>query len=273
MTIRVRAPASTANLGPGFDCVAAALGLWNEVEISEGGDGSADLGHLGVRAFARIAEPEGWTFRWTDRIPRERGLGSSASVIALGLVAAAVASGQELDLEELLSIGARLEGHCDNLAAALAGGVCLTWDGRIARIARQAPAEPVVIVPRETFQTVQARTSLPQTVAHADATASLGRAAVLAASLVAGDAQLFAAALEGDRLHEPFRQEQTPILREVREDLPAGALGATLSGAGPAVVVWAESEAAETCAAELRGRYPDAEVTVLAVTSEGTRAL
>lgn len=269
MTIRVRAPASTANLGPGFDCAAVALDLWNELELVEGGDGEADLGHVGVRAFCRIAEPDGWTFRFADRIPRERGLGSSASVIALGLVAATLVSGGEGDPEELLRIGAKLEGHCDNLSAALAGGVCLTWDGHIARIARRAPAEPVVVIPRETLLTVNARTSLPDQVAHSDATASLAHASVLAAGLASGDANLFAAALDGDRLHEPFRSDQTPILSEVREDPPPGSLGATLSGAGPAVVVWAEPDAAETCAEDLRRRYPEAEVRVLPVTAEG----
>ncbi|MEP6813074.1 MAG: homoserine kinase, partial [Actinomycetota bacterium] len=85
----MRAPASTANLGPGFDCAAVALDLWNELEVTPG-DEAPDREHLGVRAFARIAPAEGWSFRWTSRIPRERGLGSSASVIALGLVAASL---------------------------------------------------------------------------------------------------------------------------------------------------------------------------------------
>ena len=268
MSFRVRAPASSANLGPGFDCLAVALDLWNEVEVDDG-DEEPDLGHLGVRAFCRLADPEGWAFRWTDRIPRERGLGSSASVIALGLVAGALVAGRVGDPEELLQVGVKLEGHADNLAAALTGGVCLTWGGRIARIARTTPAEPVVVVPPETYATVEARTSLPETVAHADATASLARASALAAGLAGGDVNLFAAALEGDRLHEPYRREQTPILAEIREKLPTGALGATLSGAGPAVVVWAEGDAADTCAVELRGRYPDADVRVLAVTAAG----
>jgi len=268
VSIRVRAPASTANLGPGFDCVGVALDLWNELELEEG-DGEPDLGHLGVRAFCRVAEAEGWTFRWTDRIPRERGLGSSASVIALGLVAGSLVAGKDGDPEALLAAGTKLEGHADNLAAALAGGVCLTWGGHIARIARRTPAEPVLIVPPETYATVAARTSLPPTVAHSDATASLARASVLAAGLAAGDANLFAAALEGDRLHEPYRRDQTPILAEVREELPTGALGATLSGAGPAVVVWTEPDATETCAEELRVRYLQAEVRVLSVAAEG----
>src|SRR4051794_24033062 len=84
--LRVRAPATTANVGPGFDCAAIALDLWNELEVSPGTD-RPDLDHLGVQAFARLAPVDGWSFRWTSSIPRERGLGSSAAVIALGLVA------------------------------------------------------------------------------------------------------------------------------------------------------------------------------------------
>ena len=95
--------------------------------MSSGGD-DPDLEHLGVRAFARVAPVDGWSFRWTSRIPRERGLGSSASVIALGLVAASLLEHGRADPEELFPLGLELEGHGDNLAAALAGGVCLTWD-------------------------------------------------------------------------------------------------------------------------------------------------
>jgi homoserine kinase len=272
VTIHVRAPASTANLGPGFDSVGVALDLWNELELTEG-NGPADLGHLGVRAFARIADPDGWAFEWTTRIPRERGLGSSAAVIALGLVAATLAEGRVPDPEELLDIGARLEGHCDNLAAALAGGVCVTWERRIARLGDTLPAVPVVVVPEETFLTVEARTSLPQSVSHADATASVAAATLLGAGLAGGSAELLAAAFAGDRLHEPHRAANAPLLAAVREDLPEGAFGATLSGGGPAVVVWAEPGAEEVVAAVLRERFPAAEVRPLTVSPEGATRL
>jgi homoserine kinase len=271
VTIRVRAPASTANLGPGFDCVGVALDLWNEVELVEGADGPADLGHLGVRAFARVAEPDGWTFKWTTRIPRERGLGSSASVIALGLVAATLVEGRELDREELLSLGSKLEGHCDNLAASLAGGVCLTWDGKLARLADDLPAQPIAVVPDETFSTVTARTSLPESVTHGDAAASLAAATVLGAALATGSRELFTAALQGDRLHEPHRSRHAPLLDVVRSDLPNGALGATLSGAGPAVIVWAEPGSADAVATSLQARFTEADVMALPVAREGAR--
>jgi homoserine kinase len=267
MTIRVRAPATTANLGPGFDCAAVALELWNEVEVGEG-DGHVDAEHLGVRAFARLAPVAGRRFTFTDRIPRESGLGSSAAVIALGLVAGALAAGREPDPEQLLAEGLPLEGHGDNLAAALVGGVCLTWEGRIARVADSPPAVPIAVVPEATVPTAAARAALPAEVPHSDAAHTAGRAAVLGAALASGSAGLFAAALD-DRLHEPYRTVSAPLLAAVRARLPEGALGATLSGSGPTVVVWAREEAADACAAALRESFPETRVLSLSVASRG----
>jgi len=263
LSLRVRAPASTANLGSGFDCAAAALDLWNEVEVTDGGD--PDRAHLGVRAFSLIAEPDGLSFAWTDRIPRARGLGSSASVIALGLLAASALRGGGHGPEELLALGVELEGHADNLAAVLAGGVCLTVGGRIERIADDAPAVPLALVPEQAVSTSESRSRLPAEIPHADAAFSAARAALLGASLAAGSEKLFAAALD-DRLHEPYR---SPFLREVRAALPPGALGATLSGSGPTVIVWARRRDAAACEDRLREQHPETTVTRLDVTPEG----
>ncbi len=263
MTIRVRAPATTANLGPGFDCAAVALDLWNELEVDEGGE--PDREHLGVRAFELLAPPDGRTFTFTSRIPRERGLGSSASVIALGLVAGARAAGREPDPEELLALGLPLEGHGDNLAAALAGGVVLTWETSIARIAEDVPAAPIALVPASRTNTAESRASLPATVPHADAAFTAGRAALLGAALASGSAELFAAALH-DRLHEPYR---SPFLEQVRACLPESALGATLSGSGPTVMVWARESESANCATALAALHPDVEVLQLTVASQG----
>jgi homoserine kinase len=266
-SIRVRAPATTANLGPGFDCVAAALDLWNELEVGEG-DGQPDLGHLGVRAFGRIATLEGRSFRWTDRIPRSRGLGSSASVIALGLVAGAVASGRAADPESLLAAGVDLEGHADNLAAALAGGVCLTWENRITRVADTLPAVGIAVVPDATVSTAASRAGLPASVPHEDAAFTAARAALLGAAVAGGSRELFAAAL-ADRLHEPYRAADAPVLSAVRTDPPAGAIGATLSGSGPTVIVWAMEARAADCERALAERFPDAQILRLAVAPRG----
>jgi homoserine kinase len=267
MTLRVRAPATTANIGPGFDCAAAALDLWNEVEVEEG-DGDADESHLGVQAFARLAPTAGKRFRFTDRIPRERGLGSSAAVIALGLVAGALAVGEQPDPERLLAEGVELEGHPDNLAAALTGGVCLTWENRIVRVADTLPAVPIALVPETTISTAASRNSLPESVPHADAAFTAGRAALLGAALAQGSADLFAEALH-DRLHEPYRADNAPLLEAARSNLPEGALGATLSGSGPTVIVWVREESAAASEAELAGRFAEASVVRFAVSPEG----
>lgn len=266
-TIRVRAPATTANLGPGFDCAAVALDLWNELEVAPG-DGEPDRTHLGVQAFERLAPADGLRFDFADRIPRERGLGSSAAVIALGLVAGAVAAGRELAPPELLAEGVELEGHADNLAAALSGGVCLTWETRIERIADDVPAAPVALVPETTVATAAARDALPAEIAHADAVFTAGRAALLGAALASGSPGLFAAAL-ADRLHEPYRAPTAPLLEAARSALPEGALGATISGSGPTVIVWAREDEADAVAAELADRFPDVRVLWLAVSREG----
>jgi homoserine kinase len=262
--IRAWAPATTANLGAGFDCAGAAFDLWNELCVTEA-DGRPPSDDLVVRAFACFASPEGREFTLSSEIPRERGLGSSASVVALGLVAGAIAAGVAPEPERLLADGVLLEGHADNLAAALAGGVCLTWDGRIARIADNVPATAVVVVPETRVKTADSRRALPERIPHADAAYSVARSALLGASLAAGSPDLFAAAL-ADRLHEPYR---SPLLGEIRADLPAGALGATLSGSGPSVVVWARPEAAETCRSALAERFESARVLRLSVTPKG----
>jgi homoserine kinase len=282
LPVKVRAPATTANLGPGFDCAAVALDLWNDLEVTEGdgvevegeGTGEVPLGpdHLGVRAFALVAAPEGKRFRFTNRIPLARGLGSSAATIAVGLVAATLSQGRRIEPEFLLGHALELEAHGDNLAAALSGGACLTWqeDGvpRIARVAGELPFTAIALVPESRVSTDEARAALPALVPHADAAFTAGRAALLGAGLATGSAELLAAAFE-DRLHEPFRAPTAPLLGSVRERLPAGAVGATLSGSGPTVLVWARRETVQACVEELADRYPEARVLRLSVAPLG----
>ncbi len=265
-TIHVSAPATTANLGSAFDCAGVALDLWNELEVVRDETVTpADTHHLGIAAFARITPVDGWRFDFTYRIPRASGLGSSAALIALGLVAGAIAAGRETDAEALLAEGLPLEGHPDNLAAALAGGACLTWEGRIERVADSVPAVPIALRPDDQVSTEHSRSLLPISVPHEDAAYSAARAALLGAALASGSETLFAAALD-DRLHEPYR---SVFLADVRVELPATALGATLSGSGPTVIVWARQGAAEECEAALRQRWPGVEVTRLDVSSRG----
>jgi homoserine kinase len=189
-------------------------------------------------------------------------------VIALGLVAGARVAGAELDPERLLAEGVDLEGHPDNLAAALAGGVTLTWESRIVRMADEFPAAPIAIVPEATVSTAAARDSLPATVPHEDAAFTAGRAALLGAAVARRSPELFAAAIH-DRIHEPYRAANAPLLAAVRHDLPEGALGATLSGSGPTVIVWATEDAVDSCEAALAAAHADASVIRFTVSTEG----
>jgi homoserine kinase len=286
MTLLLAAPASTANLGSGFDCAAVALDLWNELELEPGdgtveieGEGASELPrdatHLALRAFASFADPSHHSFRFVNRIPLERGLGASASAIALGLAAGAAAAGVEPTEDELLSLGAALEGHADNMAAALAGGACLVWRDNghlgIARVAGDLPFAAIAVIPETRTATAVSRDTLPRSVSHPEAAAAAGRAALLGAGLATGDPDLLRRGFH-DVLHEPYRAKAAPLLHAIRSDLPAGAVATTLSGSGPSVIVWTEPDAADACAAELTRRFADARVLRLAVASSGVRA-
>ena len=281
----VRAPATSANLGPGFDCAAVALDLWNELEVADGegveveGEGAdelpADATNLAVRAYALLADPSRKRFRFTNRIPLERGLGSSAAAIALGLAAATAREGEGegeglsntvllSPIDALLALGAPLEGHADNLAAALLGGVTLTDGSRAWRIADSLPFDLVLVIPERRTATGESRASLPDPVSRDDAVFSAVHASLLGAGLASGDSALLARALD-DRLHEPYRP--SPILAELRAGLPGGAVGATLSGSGPSVLVWADD--ADRAATELRERFPAERVLPLGVARSG----
>jgi len=279
----VRAPASTANLGPGFDCAAAALDLWNELHVEAGeheivveGEGAGELPatdeHLAVRAFALVAPAGGYRFRFVNRIPLERGLGSSAATIAAGLVAGAAVSGRDYASDELLELGLPLEGHADNLAAALRGGVCLVWKNgagpHTARIAGDLPLAPIVVAPPSRVNTLKSRGRLPAELPHAEAAAAAAQAALLGAAIAAGDATLLADAFH-DRLHEPYRAPDAPLLEELHRDPVEGQRGVTLSGSGPSVVVWAAKEDAAQVAARLAERHPEAQVLSLRVADKG----
>ena len=141
------------------------------------------------------------------------------------------------------------------------------------RIADDAPGVPIAIVPRDvTVETHAARAALPETIPHSDAAFTVARAALLGAAVASGSAELFAAAVD-DRLHEPYRAQHAPALAAVRERPPDGALGATLSGSGPTVIVWARPESADACAEELTERFPDTDVLHLSISPTGAAQL
>jgi homoserine kinase len=276
-----------ANLGAGFDCVAAAVDLWNELEVRpgqgveiEGEDADGlprDDSHLGLEAFSLFSSTDGYGFRFVNRIPIGRGLGSSATTIALGLYAGALVTGAACAREELLDLGVSLEGHADNLAASLVGGVCATWqDGgrwHVRRLAQTLPFTLLEVVPGARVATKRSRRRLPDRLAHADASFAAARALLLGAGLASRDAGLVEKGFS-DRLHEPYRIDDAPLLAELRSDPPAGAVGVTLSGSGPSVTVWADPRQAESCMDDLLRRLPGARVLRLGVAPSGiaTRA-
>jgi homoserine kinase len=286
VSIRVVSPASTANLGPAFDAAAAALDLWNEVVCEETANGpvveitgegeselSRDATHLTLRAFALFAPVERYSFSFVNRIPLERGLGSSAAAIALGLVAGSSVAGETRSSEQLLRAACELESHADNLAAALLGGVCVSWrtNGTLgaARIAGGLPLTPILAVPVGRTNTAHSRNGLPAAVSHADAAANAGYAAMLGAAIASGDAALLGDAFH-DRLHEQYRLDASPLLKLLKASAPDDVVGVTLSGSGPSVVVWARPEHADRVTHELENSLPDdTRVLPLRVAQEG----
>jgi homoserine kinase len=228
---------------------------------------------LTLRAFALFAPPDGYGFSFVNRIPLERGLGSSAAAIAMGLVAGATVTGSSTDPGELLRLGVPIEGHADNLAAALYGGVCIAMKrhGTIhaSRIAGDMPVAAILAVPAARTSTAASRNGLPAKVTHADAAHNAASAAMLGAAIAGGDVSLLRDAFD-DRLHEQYRIADAPLLQALRAHAPDGTVGVTLSGSGPSVVVWAEDARAADVALELEKSLPDDTMVLpLRVAQEG----
>ncbi len=259
---RVRAPASSANLGPGFDVLAAALQLHLEVEVVETGsfavetdlNVSRDRENLVVRAFERLQPADAFEFRIASTIPLSGGLGSSAAAIVAGLMAAASVARLDADL---LSLATEMEGHPDNVGAALSGGIVICDGPRSHRLEPPADLQAVLVIPAAAVQTAQARGALPSQVPLADATANLAAIATLTLGLANRDLELIAAGLR-DRLHQPYRAHLYPRSAALLERaLEIGALGATISGAGPTVLVWTRSGVAGAVAEALEKEAGD----------------
>jgi homoserine kinase len=247
----VRVPASSANLGPGYDVMAAALSLQMEVEVTEMGEFSVDAGDAGlpegrdnlvVRAFEALHPADGLSFRIRSEIPLARGLGSSAAAIVAGLAAADHLYELALGPGELLARAAEIEGHPDNVAAAIHGGFVICGDdgGGPAAVRFDPPEglEAVAVIPAAEVSTESARAAMPEQVPVADAVANVASAALLVLGLQQADLHLVARGL-ADRIHQPARRQLYPRSMELVEAAAElGALGATISGAGPTVLVW-----------------------------------
>ena len=249
----VRVPASSANLGPGYDVLAAALSLELELEVTEAGEFSVDAGddvpadrsNLCVRAFEHLHPADGLRFEIRSQIPLARGLGSSAAAIVAGLVAADHMFELGLEREALYAHAIGLEGHPDNAAAALYGGFVLCpqpADGEPTappvRLEPPEGVEAVLVLPDDTVPTADARAALPPAVALTDAVANVAAASQLVLGIERSDLALLARGL-ADRLHQPARrplyERSMDLVGRSRE---LGALGATISGAGPSVMLW-----------------------------------
>ncbi len=256
--VTVRTPASSANLGPGFDALGLALSLYDDVtaevlplglEIEVTGEGSEgvpkDDKHLIVRAmhaaFDALGErPSGLRLTCVNAIPHGRGLGSSAAAIVAGIsLANALFDGDGLDGVAAFQLAADLEGHPDNVAAAMFGGLTIAWlDDGAAQVERlDSSVQVTAFVPPEAVSTEKARGLLPATVPHADAAANAGRAALLVHALT-GAPQVLLAATE-DRLHQSYRASAMSHSYELMSNLRADGIAATISGAGPTVLAFA----------------------------------
>ena len=252
----VRVPASSANLGPGFDVMGAALDLHMEVDVVETGTFAVhtdlkiarDRRNLIVRGFAALADPDGFEFTIRSDIPLSGGLGTSAAAIVAGLVAAD--SIFELGAD-LLAEATRIEGHPDNVAAALLGGFVLCSDGHAERFEPPPGLECLLVVPGAAVRTQKAREALPSRIPVSDAVFNIAHASLLVLGLAKGDLALVRRGLR-DRIHQPRRAHLYPRSWElVQQAQDLGALGATISGAGPTVLVWCDFESTGAVSARL----------------------
>lgn len=273
----VRVPATVANLGAGFDCLAAAVGLYGEVTLTRapvpdvvvsGPRVPQDPSNLIYRSAAAVASAAGYHGAFVVRaqfpIPVRSGLGSSAAAIVGGAVAASRLLGEPLETGALLDLAVGLEGHPDNVAAALLGGVIvIAQDGAGLRWTRIVPGFPLAVVlavPDLEIETAAARQVLPRQVSREDAVFNLGHAMLLVAALATGQSERLKGALR-DRLHQPHRAPLVPGFDEVVDSAEAaGAYGAVLSGSGPTVAALAAPEVAPAVGEAMVGAFARAGV-------------
>ena len=296
--IRVQVPATTANLGPGFDCLGMALELYNVVEMiqtgkelsievtGEGADhiarGSENLVYRSARQVFEKADfnPGGLKISLHNEIPLARGLGSSAAAIVGGLIAANIMSGNQLTQNELINLASSIEGHPDNIAAAILGGIVISYraDDGISCVNIMPPEgiKCAIAIPDFHLSTKVSRNILPKQLSIQDVVFNTSRVALLIAALERNDLSLLNTAME-DRLHQPFRAELIPGLNEVLAAAKsAGAKGVAISGAGPAVMAFADINAdsiAKTMANTFRKNGIQCKTIIVKPNPAGAKAL
>ena len=263
--LTVSAPATSANLGPGFDCLGLALDLGNAVvirrrpgplEVRVTGEGAGELAEDGSNLVCRalamgLDDLEGLEVECRNRIPLGRGMGSSAATICAGLVAANALGGLRWSPQDLLRRATELEGHADNAAACLNGGLVAVAGGAVRQVEVPDDLSFVVVIPEDRISTGASRAAMPAQVPLSDAAATLGHAVALVMALAEGDLDEVADHLAADALHEPYRAPLVPAFDALRGLVDRRAcLGATISGSGPSMLLWCREDGAEAVATE-----------------------
>ena len=273
----IRVPATTANLGPGFDTLGMALNMYNYISMAEidsgliidaNGNGAEkvprDTSNLAYKAAAKIFEevhykPRGLKIEINSNIPMARGLGSSASVIVGGMVAANYISGNKLNYDQILHLAAHIEGHPDNVAPALFGGIVVSaqFDKETVYRKIKPPADltTVVAIPDYALSTKMARDALPAKVPLGDAVYNMSRVSLLVWALMTSDMELMGKAME-DKLHQPYRMPLIPGMDKViKAAKDMGTYSVALSGAGPTLIAFCTSSNAETIGAAMKDAF------------------
>lgn len=276
--VHVRVPASTANLGPAFDCLALALDLWNETEfdlagnnlnIEINGEGAERLPRTEKnfvyralkRAYEEVSEPlpTGLSISCHHSIPLSSGLGSSGAASLAGLLGANALLGEPLNPNLILQLGAELEGHADNFAAAQLGGLVLVTKPEWRFAARRldcAELNVIYILPEIKLSTKEARRALPVQVPMADAVFNIGQALQVAEALRSGDIAALAVAMQ-DKLHQPYRLPLIPGAAEAIRGAQEAGAAAAMSGAGPGVIAFVEPGREKAISEVLRAPFAE----------------
>lgn len=286
-SVSVRVPATSANLGAGFDCLGMALDLWGTITITpaERGGDEEPMGHMALTAARALFERTGraappLAARYVGQIPIARGLGASAVARVGGALAANIIAGDPLDGEELLALVSELEGHADNAAPALFGGfqVAVVDEGRVLHTAVPIPAglSGVLLVPDLRMPTKESRRLLPDSLSRSDAVHNIGRAALFVAAMARGRFDLLDAATD-DRLHQRPRSQLFPAMYDIfRAAREAGAHCAYLSGGGSAICALATANQREIADAMLEAaarRDMVAQTIITAPTTQGAEVV
>ncbi|QKY71054.1 homoserine kinase [Lentibacillus sp. CBA3610] len=287
---RIRVPASSANIGPGFDSMGLALDLYLTLDIAPSDkweieqhsphlpEATSADDHLIVQTARDIASrwnkelPACKMVVWSD-IPLARGLGSSASAIVAGIELADRACGLSLTQKQKLDLGSEIEGHPDNIAPALMGGFIISTDinHEIGWMSLPIPdLEAVVYIPEKGLMTEEARSVLPETYKREHATSASAVSNVLIASLASGDYLLAGKMMEHDLFHEPYRAEMIPHYDDIRQEAKQhGAYGTVISGAGPTMISFAPKGQGQAIVSHFKNTMPDYQVALLQVDYKG----